>query len=85
MNTFKLTVTSPDGNSFSGEAEMLIVRGVEGELAVMAGHVPFVTAIVPCTVRIITGEDEITAKVGGGMLSVSKDETLLLSSSYQQE
>ena len=83
MNTFKLSVTSPDGKSFSGDALMLTVRGVEGELAVMAGHVPFVTAIKPCTVKIVTEDGEILADVGGGLLSVSKDETLLLSSSYK--
>ena len=47
MKTFKLTVASPDGNKFSGEITKLDVRGTEGELAVMAGHVPFVTSIVP--------------------------------------
>ena len=82
MNTFKLTVTSPDGNNFSGEVQMLIVRGVEGELAVMAGHVPFVTAVKPCTVKIVTEKDEMFADIGGGILSVSKEQTLLLSSSY---
>ncbi len=85
MNTFTLTVTSPDGNSFSGDAVMLTVRGVEGELAIMAGHTPFVTALKPCTVKIVTENSEILADIGGGILSVSKEKTLLLSSSYSQK
>lgn len=85
MKTFKLKVTSPDGDSFSGDAVMLVVRGVEGELAVMADHVPFVTAVKACTVKIETEDDEITADIGGGMLSVSKEQTLLLSSSYTEK
>ena len=45
MNTFALTISSPDGDLYRGEATKLILRGPEGELAVMAGHVPFVTAV----------------------------------------
>ena len=46
MKTFKLIISSPEGNVFDGEATMLSLRGIEGELAVMAGHVPFITVIV---------------------------------------
>ena len=45
MNTFHLTVASPDGNKFDGEVYKLDVRGVEGELAIMAGHIPFITSV----------------------------------------
>ena len=85
MKTFNLKVTSPDGDSFSGDAIMLVVRGVEGELAVMADHVPFVTAVKACTVKIETEDEDIYADIGGGMLSVSKTETLLLSSSFTRK
>ena len=56
MKTFPLTISSPDGNLFHGEAEMLILRGTEGDLAVMAGHVPFVTAVVQNRCVVITEE-----------------------------
>ena len=46
MNTFRLTIATPDGAAFDGEADMLSVRGVMGDLAIMAGHVPFVTAVM---------------------------------------
>ena len=61
MNTFRLIIASPDGNLFDGQAYMLTVRGSEGELAVLAGHVPFVTTVVPCDVKIELG-DEAVAK-----------------------
>ena len=52
MSTFHLTVSSPDGNKFDGEVFKFDVRGVEGELAIMAGHIPFTTSVVnaPCAV-----------------------------------
>ena len=52
MSKFHLTVSSPDGNKFDGEVFKFDVRGVEGELAIMAGHIPFITSVIkaPCTV-----------------------------------
>ncbi len=54
MKTFSLKISSPDGDLFCGDAEMLILRGTEGELAVMAGHVPFVTAVVRNRCVVVT-------------------------------
>ena len=67
---------------------MLTVRGVEGELAVMAGHVPFVTTVVACRVKIELADEEADDRVGyteGGLLSVSSDAVTLLSSSFRWE
>ena len=86
MNTFRLIIASPDGNLFDGQAYMLTVRGSEGELAVMAGHVPFVTTVVPCRVRIELPNEDADDRIGhteGGLLSVSRDTVTLLSSSFR--
>ena len=52
MKTFLLKIASPEGDLFSGEAVRLCVRGTEGELAVMAGHISFATAVKPCDCKI---------------------------------
>ena len=86
MNTFRLVVASPDGNLFDEQVYMLTVRGSEGELAVLAGHVPFVTTVVPCDVKIELPSEDASDLVGhtdGGLLSVSRDTVTLLSSSFR--
>lgn len=83
MNTYKLVVSTPDGNAFDGEAVMLSVRGTEGELAVMAGHIPFITAIKSGNCKIILpDETEKTAETAGGILTVQTDKTTLLCSNF---
>lgn len=84
MNTFKLTVASPDGNKFCSEAVKLDVRGTEGELAIMAGHIPFVTSVVkcPCVIWLEDGTKK-TATTDGGLLSVSSNSVILLSGSFK--
>ncbi len=83
MNTFPLVVASPDGRLFDSPAVMLSLRGAEGDLAILAGHTPFITAVKPCTCKI-TCEDEsvITASLSGGLLIVSNKNTTLLSSDF---
>ena len=83
MKTFNLVVSSPDGNKFSGEVVKLDVRGVEGELAVMAGHIPFVTSLVkaPCTLWLPDGTKK-NATADGGVLTVDKDAVTLISGSF---
>ena len=86
MKTYPLTISSPDGNLYKGPAVKLILRGVEGELAVLADHVPFTTSVVPCTVRVETEDgEEKTGKTEGGILTVSHEGTVLLSSSFRFE
>ena len=84
MNSFKLKISTPDGNVFASDAVKLDVRGIEGDLAVMAGHIPFVTALKPCDCKITLPDgDERVGSVEGGLLSVSAAEVTLLASGYK--
>lgn len=84
MNTYKLVVSTPDGSVFDGDAVALIVRGTEGELAVLAGHIPFITAVKKGDCKIIFADDsEKKATIGGGILTVENDKTTLLCSDFE--
>lgn len=83
MKAFALKISTPEGDVFSGEVLSVSVRGAEGDLAVMAGHIPFVSPIRPCDCKI-TLEDG-TEKIGhtdGGILTVSAEKTVILSGSF---
>ena len=81
MSTFPLLISSPDGDLFRGDAEMLILRGTEGDLAVMAGHIPFVTAVVRGSCVILTAEgDRKEGTIEEGLLTVDKDRVTVLTS-----
>ena len=83
MSSFKLIVSTPDGNKFSGDVVSLSVRGTEGDLMVMAGHIPFITAVKPCECTIMLNDgSEKKGETEGGLLTVSKEETTLLSSTF---
>ncbi len=83
MNTFLLIVSSPGGDLFRKQVVAIYLRGTEGELAVMAGHIPFVTTIKPCDCKIALEDgSEITAHTDGGILTVSNEKTTYLTGSF---
>lgn len=84
MNTFPLTISSPDGNCFEGDAAFLSLRGSEGDLAVMAGHVPFITAVKPgdCLLELSDGTVR-EGRLEDGLLTVAADRVTLLSGSFR--
>ena len=83
MKTFPLIISSPDGDLFRGEAEMLILRGTEGDLAVMAGHVPFVTAVVKGRCAVITEEERKEGTIEEGLLTVDPEQVTVLTSALE--
>ena len=84
MNTYKLTIATPDGNRFQEEAIGLFLRGAEGDLAVLAGHTPFITSVQAGRCRIHMPDDsEKVATLDGGLLTVSADAVTLLSGSFE--
>ena len=83
MNTFNLTVATPDGNKFGGEVIGLFVRGAEGDLAILAGHMPFITSVQAGKCRIhLPDDEEKSATLDGGLLTVSDKAVTLLSGSF---
>ncbi len=86
MTPFMLKISSPEGDVFHGEITRLCVRGTEGELAVMAGHIPFVTAVRAgeCGMDLADGTLR-RGRTDGGMLTVGKESTVLLSGSFRFE
>ena len=82
MKAFLLKISSPEGDLFSGDVVKLSVRGTEGDLAVMAGHIPFVSYVNPCDCKIeLEDGSEKIGRIQGGVLTVSKEKVILLSGS----
>ena len=84
MKNYHLIISTPEGNVFDGDAAMLTVRGSEGELAILAGHIPFITAVKKCEGSIVFADNtERKAQIGGGILTVNKNITTLLTSDFK--
>jgi len=76
---FDVSVVTPDGPAFEGEAEMLIVPGQAGEIGVLARHAPLVATLKAGSTRVHLGGNEIIElATGPGFFKVETDRALAL-------
>ena len=78
--TMQVQVVSPERILWSGDAELVTCRTVEGgDITFLTGHAPFVGALETCkvTIRPDQGEDTYYA-VHGGFVEVSNNSVSLL-------
>jgi F-type H+-transporting ATPase subunit epsilon len=84
VSTFLLEIVTPERKVYAEEANMLIVKGVEGELGILPNHIPLVTPlkIAPITVKKQGAKDVLIA-VNGGFMEVRKDKVVILAESAE--
>jgi F-type H+-transporting ATPase subunit epsilon len=80
-HTIHVDVVSAEESIYSGEAEFVVLPGVEGELGIFPKHTPLITQIKPGVVRIkVPGQtEEQIVYVQGGFLEVQPDVVTVLS------
>ena len=83
MTPFRLTIVTPDGLQFEGEAESLTVRTTTGDLGVLAGHVNCVAPLGMGRATIVTGGKPRHAACIGGMLSVVNGSVNLVPTTFE--
>src|SRR2546427_12993034 len=73
-------LVSPERILWSGEAEMVVSRTTEGDIAFLANHAPFIGLLGIGAVSIIEpGGGRTEAAVHGGFVEVSHNRVTLLS------
>jgi F-type H+-transporting ATPase subunit epsilon len=76
---FSVSVVTPDGPAYEGDAEMLVVPGAAGEIGVLARHAPLVATLKAGSTRVYLGGTEIlTFATGPGFFKVETDRALAL-------
>jgi F-type H+-transporting ATPase subunit epsilon len=77
---FSVSVVTPDGPAFEGEAEMLIVPGAAGEIGVLARHAPLVATLKAGSTRVHVhqGEEILELATGPGFFTVADDRAIAL-------
>ena len=77
--TFSVSLVTPDGPAFEGDAEMLVVPGAAGEIGVLARHAPLVATLKAGSTRVHLGGTEVrTFATGPGFFKVETDRALAL-------
>jgi F-type H+-transporting ATPase subunit epsilon len=76
---FDVSVVTPEGAAFEGDAEMLIVPGAAGEIGVLARHAPLVATLKAGSTRVHLRSDEVVEfATGPGFFTVQFDRAIAL-------
>lgn len=86
MSTYPLIISSPDGDLYRGDVRQIILRGSEGDLAVLAGHIPFVTSVQKgrCVVEDAEGVRR-EGEIAEGLLTVDREKVTVLTTALKLE
>ena len=84
MSTFPLKIVTPDGLLFDGEAERLVVRTIDGDVAILARHINCVLPLGMGRATVVDGENRRRyAACIGGMLSVVDGKVTLVPTTFE--
>ena len=76
----EVQLVSPERILFSGEADMVVTRTLDGEVAFLAGHAPFIGALGEHVARVHLSDGNVQrVAVHGGFVEVSANRCTLLS------
>ena len=90
MATTSFDLVTPTATLFSGQAEMIVCKSVEGEIAFLADHEAYIGALDPCLVRVVgpegapgasggaDGGGEFRVAVRGGFVEVKDNHVIML-------
>jgi len=84
VSTFLLEIVTPDRVVYSEQVNSVTVRGVEGELGILPGHIPFVTPLQIAPVYVKIGNERTPFAVQGGFVEVRKDKVVILAESAER-
>ena len=83
MNSFPLTIVTPDGVQFEGQAESLTVRTTTGDMGILAGHTNCVAPLgMGLAILTVDGQKRYGACIGG-MVSVLDGSVKLVPTTFE--
>jgi F-type H+-transporting ATPase subunit epsilon len=83
MGTLQLEVVTPDKTVVSGEVEMAVCPGIEGEFGVLPKHVSLLSALKIGGLRYRTGGKDEHIFISGGFADVNNDVLTVLAESAE--
>jgi F-type H+-transporting ATPase subunit epsilon len=76
---FSVSVVTPDGPAYEGDAQMIIVPGAAGEIGVLARHAPLIATLKAGSTRVHVSESEVLEfATGPGFFQVLQDRAIAL-------
>ncbi len=84
MAEMKLEIVTGEGLVYSGDVEVLVAPGIEGELGILPHHAPLLTMLQPGEIRIVVEGQEEYMVISGGFLEVLANTVTILADTAER-
>ncbi len=84
MAGIRLDVVTAERMVYSGEVDMVVAPGYEGQLGILPHHTPLMTTLLPGELRIKKGAEEVLLAISGGFLEVRPDRVVVLADAAER-
>ena len=76
----EVQIITPDSTLFNGEATLVVVPGIDGQIGILNNHAPLVSSLVKGVVKVKHNEKEDLFDIPGGVVEVSLNRITVLAS-----
>ena len=76
----EVQIITPDSTLFSGEATLVVVPGIDGQIGILNNHAPLVSSLVKGVVKVKHNDKEDLFDIPGGVVEVSLNKITVLAS-----
>lgn len=81
--TFNLQIISPTRVFYDDQVDMVEMKTSEGEIGVLAGHIPLTAILEPGILRIKKADGDREAALHDGFVQIQKDKVTILAESCE--
>lgn len=78
MSGLKLTIVSPEKELYSGDVDIVLAPGIDGQLGILPNHAPLITQLADGELCTRVGEEEYYFAIHGGFMHVLPDRVIVL-------
>ncbi len=78
MAVLNFEIVTAERVVYSGEVDVVVAPGAEGQLAILPSHAPLITVLQPGELVVRRGSEEVAMFVQGGFMEVSGNRVTVL-------
>ena len=83
-NKIKFKIVTPERTVYEAEIDQVTLPTQEGEITVLANHIPLISVLAPGELVARKNGEEIAMAVSGGMIEVRKNEITILADTAER-
>ena len=84
MASIRLDIVTAERAVFSGDVDVVVAPGVEGQLGILPHHTPLMTTLQAGELRARKGGEEFSLVISGGFLEVRPDRVIVLADAAER-